>query len=1596
RKAGGKLNNIRVECKNITRNITLHAKDLDIVESNVAVESLEGIKNLVTTQGFDKEYDYYVLHLAEPLQVGHKYNVSIPFSGNLTEGLAGYYRSSYVDRATNEIRWLAVTQFESMDARRAFPCFDEPEFKAQFRMVLGHHKNFSGVSNMPLNYTEPMEGRVDWVWDHFLLSERMSTYLLAFMVSDLEYRVSPPSGNNVTFRIWARHDALPQTMFAGDIGPKVLRFYEEYFDVPYPLPKQDMAAIPDFSAGAMENWGLVTYRETTLLYDDNVTTESSKKNIAGVIAHELAHQWFGNLVTMKWWSDLWLNEGFATYISTVGVHKLHPEWKVDESDAVNGLLTVFSFDALTSSHPVFVTIDHPSKIGQIFDTISYKKGPFRVNYDDRNWELISRTLNSDRFTSIGLLNRVQLLVDSMDLAWTGALDYSKALRLVDYLQHETEYLPWHTGFSSFRVLSRLLRRTQAYGHYRNYVRHLLTPIYNKIGNISHVEGKEDLQQAKLRNLVYGGEKEWNFIWERYLASNVGTEKNALLDTLSCTRERWLLSRFLHWSLNETGGIRKQDSGFVFSGVARNDVGYDVAKEFFFDELEHIYNYIISLNQLAQLTKDNEKYFKQSSLSVKQALEKARSNIQWHKNHYQPLLKWYAITQFEAAHARKAFPCFDEPTFKARFKITLGHVKNYSSVSNMPLEKIECLKDLQWDYYKVTPILPTYTIAFMVSDFEYRTYKKNNLTFRIWIRPSKINKTEFADYFEKYFDTKLLLPKMDFVAVPYFHRHAMENWGLGTACHRVYNVQCPCYRSRNCPSVVREPCYHQMVGRHVAQGKPCHDLPRLMILRMVHLLLGEENFQKSMVHYLHTFQYGNADQNDFWSSLSLYMNNSSHLKEIMNTWILQPGFPVVTVTRDYENNSVLVTQERYLINKGMNTDDSCWILPLTYTTQEEANFKNTDPKMWLNCSVKETTYTMLPGKYSWIIFNIKFTDLEILETAVEVRSAIDKKNLVISHSYVLENDYYVLHLSESLEKGHEYFLRIPYKGNLTEGLTGFYRSSYMDLTTKKTRWLAVTQFESIAARKAFPCFDEPEFKARFKVSLGHAENYQSVSNMPVRCTEAMRERPGWIWTHFLESVCMSTYLVAFLVSDFDFRVFPRIPAANFVNFRVWARHDALQQTEFAGAVGPQILNFYEKFFGINFPLPKQDLVAIPDFSAGAMENWGLITFRESTLLAGKEASSDVRENIAGVIAHELAHQWFGNLVTMKWWNDLWLNEGFATYISHIGVHAIRPEWNTLDLNVVQLLEIVLFHDSFQSSHPISHKVETFTAVNEVFDAISYQKGAFMLRMMNLFLGEEVFRQGLNIYLSIFKYRNAEQDDLWNSLTMVAHQQDVLPHNMTIKMIMDTWTLQIGYPVITITRDYPKGTAKITQKRFRRYKDEENDAESCWILPITYTSQVKHEFQSTIPNAWTLCAENSGQVHGLPSQNEWILFNIQAASLCRVNYDKYNWHLLINALHSKQYNEIGLLNRVQLVEDAFGLAWTGDLPYCIAMKLASYLVQEIEYVPWKMASNHLEWFKNFLIRTSAFNIFKASKQLYSLLSIFSSHTFRASLQISQISS
>nr|AGR86648.1 endoplasmic reticulum aminopeptidase 1 delta-Exon-13 isoform [Homo sapiens] len=444
--------------------------------------------------------------------------------------------------------------------------------------------------------------------------------------------------------------------------------------------------------------------------------------------------------------------------------------------------------------------------------------------------------------------------------------------------------------------------------------------------------------------------------------------------------------------------------------------------------------------------------------------------------------------------------------------------------------------------------------------------------------------------------------------------------------------------------------------------------------------------------------------------------------------------------------------------------------------------------------------------------------------------------------------------EPLLVGLPYTVVIHYAGNLSETFHGFYKSTYR---TKEgeLRILASTQFEPTAARMAFPCFDEPAFKASFSIKIRREPRHLAISNMPLVKSVTVAE--GLIEDHFDVTVKMSTYLVAFIISDFE--SVSKITKSG-VKVSVYAVPDKINQADYALDAAVTLLEFYEDYFSIPYPLPKQDLAAIPDFQSGAMENWGLTTYRESALLFDAEKSSaSSKLGITMTVAHELAHQWFGNLVTMEWWNDLWLNEGFAKFMEFVSVSVTHPELKVGDYFFGKCFDAMEV-DALNSSHPVSTPVENPAQIREMFDDVSYDKGACILNMLREYLSADAFKSGIVQYLQKHSYKNTKNEDLWDSMASICPTDGVKgmdgfcsrsqhssssshwhQEGVDVKTMMNTWTLQKGFPLITIT---VRGrNVHMKQEHYMKGSDGAPDTGYLWHVPLTFItskSDMVHRF------------------------------------------------------------------------------------------------------------------------------------------------------------
>lgn len=513
----------------------------------------------------------------------------------------------------------------------------------------------------------------------------------------------------------------------------------------------------------------------------------------------------------------------------------------------------------------------------------------------------------------------------------------------------------------------------------------------------------------------------------------------------------------------------------------------------------------------------------------------------------------------------------------------------------------------------------------------------------------------------------------------------------------------------------------------------------------------------------------------------------------------------------------------------------------------------------------------------------------------------------------------------IPKGQKAQLEMKFSGELNDKMAGFYRSTYKNIDGSEGI-LATTQMEATDARRAFPCFDEPALKAEFTITLIADKHLTCLSNMDVASeSEINSEMSGSTKkaVKFNKSPLMSTYLLAFIVGELNY-----IETDKFrLPIRVYAPpNQDIEHGRFSLELAARTLDFYEKTFDSKFPLPKMDMVAIPDFAAGAMENWGLITYRVvDVLLDERTSGASTKERVAEVVQHELAHQWFGNLVTMDFWDGLWLNEGFATWMSWYSCNKFYPEWKVWESYVIDTLQGALSLDSLRSSHPIEVPVKRADEVNQIFDAISYSKGSCVLRMISSYLSEDVFMEGIRQYLKKHAYGNTQTGDLWAALSKASGKD--------IEKVMDIWTKNVGYPVVSVTENALDKSIHVKQNRFLRTADVKPE-EDMTLYPVFLGLRTK----SGIDESLVLSGRESDfKVPDL----DFFKLNADHTSIFRTSYTPERLEKLGKAAKD------GLLSvedRAGMIADAGALAASGYQKTSGLLNLLKGFDSEKEFVVW----------------------------------------------------
>ncbi|XP_043498882.1 aminopeptidase N-like [Polistes fuscatus] len=623
-----------------------------------------------------------------------------------------------------------------------------------------------------------------------------------------------------------------------------------------------------------------------------------------------------------------------------------------------------------------------------------------------------------------------------------------------------------------------------------------------------------------------------------------------------------------------------------------------------------------------------------------------------------------------------------------------------------------------------------------------------------------------------------------------------------------------------------------------------------------------------------------------------------------------------------------------------------VRPTHYNIKLTLSFSKFDGEISIDLVVRKSTFDI----------TLHCDQIVINETTTVLTNTKNEHLKPIEQIYVKEKELFILRFTNVIQPGC-YKLHFAFNGTLEDNSHGFNRRFFTDEKQGSCTRYVVTNFKTTFARRAFPCFDEPDMKATFTISIKHPKLYVALSNMPIE-EQSLIDEKGYLWTRFQKTPIMSTYLLGIVLLPNDSKQFSNYD--DTVN--VWCRQNWSNAAKLIHEVTEKTKIQLENYTGIIKLIPKIDHVIIPNHSSRCTENWGLIVYDEDDITYVEDSSDTYNvEMITRLVVHNLVHQWFENLVGPSWWNYLWLNESLAHYFKYYFIDKAYPEWRALEMFVVVVQQTITFYGdnySFVQYKPYKGICqEPFLGV----PATICHKGSCILRMLSHCLSQTIFHKGIVTYLNTFQYDTSTPDQLWKIF------EDTMNLNkINIKEIMDTWLKQKGYPLVTAKRDRNTDVIIVTQECFKLSdiddeKDEENDDDEDendvkWWIPINYTSKSEVNFCSTLPTHWLKPRDESLTIDNI-NPNDWFVFNVQQTGYYRVNYDTDNWNKIAEYLNTENYTKIHPLNRAQIIDDSSYMVRTKRLNPIVFLEIINYLWRETDYIPWYSAFRVFDTFQDY---------------------------------------
>ncbi|KAL7036928.1 hypothetical protein ACKWTF_009000 [Chironomus riparius] len=1474
--------NIKIMVVENTDKITLHSRGLNITKVDIVIDNDPILSD--ATFDFITTHDFLIINLRSTFNKGTELRLDIYYNGKLRDDGAGFFWARY-NNSQGETKYYGATQFEIFDARSAFPCYDEPGIRAVMTLTIIHDVSLTAVANTAVSSKNINTDNTKYI-TQFEPTPKIQTYLLAFLVSDFEYVDAIDS--KIPQKIYGTPMAIQdgQGNFAASVVGPILHQLEEILSVSYPLSKMDhVAIVSQFSFSAMENFGLIIYIDSGLLLNPALgesATFNQQNSIISLITHEYSHQWFGNIVSPKWWQYTWLNEGFATFFANYIPELIYSDRKSMRSFFSSTIQTAFNNDGPTAWSMNHYTED-PKELWTKFNGIGYQKS--------------------------GCVIRMFMEVMTAPVFFKGLTYYLNE----NYMKAAT---PDELHISLQKA-------------YDETIPEILIHFGDMMSTWENQAGYPLLT-------VKAGKDTLVFLQRRYPESN--GEVYSIPITFAHksnpnfsvrTPKLWLPVPTLGFTTDQTGYSEGDWMVVNIDQVGYYRVDYDTGLwRANIKQLNADHKVINELNRALLL---DEFYLAWTEFDRVNAVDALKI-----LNYFDKEDEYLAWARGQATYNVLRNRLFGTPTYE----IFAGFIRQKAKSH---LDKLGYEGFDGEDPHQMS--LRSYTKQWSCQSLDGTCYLQEYQKFIAYYNGVGQVNFNFC-YAMKLLDepvyTQIVLA-------------VTTNSAYANRADFVQNLGC----SLNPVNLNVLMLQIQNSGNNLSNNERENLLISMFSSSGVGLKAALD-FIDASYEQLSTI----IDLSKIMSSMVGYINGdemTAKFREVVDK--LKAG-QHLTEENHQSISSILESNEKWIDD---NYEDIFNYFetynPTTYRLPENSIPISYD--IILNANIKEGDFSLVG------IVNIKIKIVEATNkitlhsrgldiTKIDIIDATSMEPLLVEASFelVTSHDFLVINLGSSVEIGTELQLDIYYNGELRDDGAGFYWASYNN-SQGETKFYGATQFEIFDARSAFPCYDEPGIRAVMTLTIIHDVSLTAVANTAVSSKNINIDNTKYI-TQFEPTPLMQTYLLAFVVSDFEYvnATDTRIPQ------KIYGTPKAIQdgQGNFAASVVGPILRTLEEVLNVSYPLSKMDHVALTKFNFGAMENFGLITYIDRGLLLNPELSESGKYNqqgsIISLITHEYAHQWFGDIVSPKWWQYTWLNEGFATFFANYIPSLAYPERRSMRSFFSSTIQTA-FNNDGPTAWSMNHYTEDPKELWTKFNGIGYQKSGCVIRMFMEVMTEPVFFKGLNYYLTQNYMKAATPDELHISLQK-AYDETIPEILIHFGDMMSTWENQAGYPLLTVKAG--KDTLVFSQRRYPESNGE------VYSIPITFAHKSNSDFSVRTPKLWLpvptlgFTTEQTGY-----SEGDWMVVNIDQVGYYRVDYDTGLWRANIKQLNADN-TVINPLNRALLL-DEFYLGWTefNRVNGVDALNILNYFDKEDEYLAWARGQNTYNILRNRLFGTPAYKKF-----------------------------